>query len=156
MSKSPRRPLAVVALLVASIGMTGACRPGSLLPGLGPQPLELAGAWVDSAKSSPMDTSLWVLGVSGNDGSRRIIRAPDGVISTTDHHYGYWFFKGKLDDPNDRAICFTKRPGRSAPTCLPFSLDTVMSASGQRRRLIVRGYQGAHSTMDRVLIAYGQ
>ena len=156
MSKSPRRPLAVVALLVASIGMTGACRPGSLLPGLGPQPLELAGAWVDSAKSSPTDTSMWVLDASGSDGSRRIIRAPDGLISTVDRRYGYWFFAGKLDDPNDRAICFTKRPGRSAPTCLPFSLDTVMSASGQRRRLIVRGYHGTHSAGDRVLIAHGQ
>ena len=117
MSKFPHeRCRRAVALVITAIGMTGACRPGGLLPGLGPHPADLGGVGVDSAKTSPIDTSLWVLGASGSDDSRRITRGPDGPATSVDRHYGYWFFQGRLDDPMDRAICFTNRPGRSAPT----------------------------------------
>lgn len=37
-------------------------------------------------------------------------------------------------------------------TCMPFVLDTVRTPGTAYRRLTVRGYAGAHSTIDRVLI----
>ena len=125
------------------------------MPGLGNQPAPLVGVWVDSAKSSPADTSLWVLGGTGSDESRHIVHSPDGTTSETLRHYGYWFARGSVGDSVNRAICFTKRPGRSAPTCLLYSLDTAATPNGPRVRLLVHGYQGQHTTSDRILIALG-
>ena len=116
-------------------------------------PQVLVGAWVDSAKSSPSDSSFWVLSASGDDASRRVRRAsPDSTPRIEGRHYGYWYLEGSLGDSATRAICFTKRPGRSAPTCIPFSLDSTTTGGRARRRLVVYGYQGRHSSGARVLL----
>ncbi len=122
-------------------------------------PSPLVAAWVDVAKSSAADTSLWLLGASGEDGSQhvRLLGGSDSASHryalTPPHRYGYWYLRGSFSDSAGRAICFTNRPGRSAPSCLPFTLDTVMRPQGPRTRLRVYGYAGAHSTGERVLLA---
>ena len=151
-----------IALLCSAACAVLSCRSASLLGGsMRDHPVALVGAWVDSVKSTAADTSLWLLDASGNDGSQHIRRATDGAsngpatgayIATTARHFGYWFFRGALQDTSDRALCFTNRPGRSAPTCVPFDLDSARTPTGTRRRLVVRSYHGAHSTSDRVLL----
>lgn len=122
-------------------------------------PAALIGQWVDSAKSTSTDTSLWLLDGSGNDGSQHVRRQLDergastGPFSSTPaRHFGYWFLRGTLRDSSDRALCFTNRPGRSAPTCRLFDFDSVSTTAGMRRRIVVRSYQGTHTTSDRVLL----
>ena len=140
--------LAVLCLVVV------ACTPARLFPILNSHPADVVGEWVDSSKTQPRDTSLWVLGPSGEDESRHIVVQPNGVTAdTARRRYGFWYFDGRLSDAANRFICFTTRPGRSVPTCLAFDLDTVVTSSGARRRLLVRGYQGRHTTSNRVLIA---
>jgi hypothetical protein len=151
---------AALALAAACFGM--ACHPPSFLgSGMRNHPLALVGQWVDSSKSTPTDTSLWLLDASGNDDSQHIRLESGGAmqspraatfVATDAKHYGYWYFQGNLNDSADRAICFTNRPGRSAPTCRPFALDSVRTSAGVRRRLVVQAYQGAHNTSDRVLL----
>ena len=154
--------LPVAFALVAACAAT-ACMPASFLGGgMRNHPSALVGEWVDSIKSTPADTSLWLLGASGNDASQHVRIEPDSAqrapaapafVTTRERHYGYWYFQGALDDRANRAICFTNRPGRSAASCLSFDLDTVSTTTGVRRRLVVRGYQGNHTTADRVLLA---
>lgn len=130
--------------------LVSACAGHGFLNGeVGAHPAELVGEWLDSAKTRGADTSLWVLTSTGEDQVRRV--RPSGERDA--HHYGYWFMQGSLRSA-DHAICFTNRPGRSAPTCLPFDLDSASTVGAPRKRLVVRGYHGAHSTGDRVLLAY--
>jgi len=153
-----RRNRAPVSVLVACLAL--ACHPASFFGGgMRNHPAALVGQWVDSAKASPTDTSLWILDASGNDESQHVRldsnadhTTPAAFVTTRATHYGYWFFQGTLQDSTDRAICFTNRPGRSAPTCRPFDLDSVSTARGMRRRLVVRGYQGEHETSNRILL----
>lgn len=139
--------------LVAPL-LLAACASGlSLGGGAGAHPAALVGAWVDSVKSSPADSSYWMLSSSGDDAARRVRRtSPDSVPTVEQRHYGYWYLRGALADTADRAICFTKRPGRSAPTCIPFALDSTSSGGRSRRRLVVYGYEGRHSSGARVLL----
>lgn len=139
-------------LAAALILATSAC---ASLPALGGSdfrnhPAALVGEWIDSVKTTPADTALWVLGPAGEDGTRH--RTADGAGRVV--HYGYWYLHGTIDTVTDRTLCFTNRPGRSAATCRAFDLDSVVSPSGTRRRLVVHGYQGAHSIRDRVLLGY--
>ena len=116
-------------------------------------PPELIGTWIDSVKSSPADSSFWELSSGGDDAFRRVRRvSPDSSPRVERRHYGYWYLHGSLADSLDRAICFTNRPGRSAPTCIPFSLDSPPAGGHSRRRLVVFGYQGRHSSGARVLL----
>ena len=150
--------------LLAIVGFASvACQPRSFGGGgVRNHPNALVGQWVDSAKSSPTDTSLWILDAAGNDNSQHVRLESDSSGTSTSparfvvaraRHYGYWFLRGELADRSDRRICFTNRPGRSAPTCEAFDLDSFPVAAGVRRRLVVRGYQGAHNTSNRVLLA---
>lgn len=122
-------------------------------------PPQLVGTWVDLAKSSPTDTALWILGPGGEDAAQHLVRATADAnagaafVLTEPKHYGYWFAQGAMSDSASRAICFTNRPGRSAPTCLSFALDSVREGSATRRRLLVHGYRGERHTSDRVLVA---
>lgn len=153
MTKFQRRALTGLALLSVS-SIVAACFPARLFPILNSHPPAVVGEWVDSAKTQPRDTSLWVLGPSGEDESRHIVVQPDGALAASPRqHYGFWYLDGRVSDPANRFLCFSKRPGRSAPTCLAFDLDTVATQLGVRRRLIVHGYQGRHTTSDRVLFA---
>jgi hypothetical protein len=153
MTKFQRRALTGLVLLSMS-SIVAACSPARLFPILNSHPAAVVGEWVDSAKTQPRDTSLWVLGPSGEDESRHIVVQPNGAIATSPRqHYGFWYLDGRVSDPANRFLCFSKRPGRSAPTCLAFDLDTVATSGGARRRLIVHAYQGRHTTSDRVLFA---
>ena len=161
--KSPMRtslPDPRIALSSLILFAAAACR-GLSFPagGMRDHPAALVGQWVDSTKSTAADTSLWLLDGTGNDGSQHIRRPFDErsgstgpFVATTARHFGYWFFRGTLQDTSDRALCFTNRPGRSAPTCRSFDFDSVMTPGGVRRRLVVRSYQGAHTISDRVLL----
>jgi hypothetical protein len=113
---------------------------------------------VDLAKSSPTDTALWILGPTGEDGTQHLVRdkrasAASPFVPTAVKRYGYWFAQGEVTDSASRALCFTNRPGRSAPTCLPFALDSVSEGGAMHRRLLVHGYRGEHRTSDRMLVA---
>ncbi len=153
--------LTILALVTVWFAM--ACHPASFIGGsTRNHPAALVGHWVDSVKSTPTDTSLWILDASGNDASQHVRVEPESekqssaaaaFVTSRPKHYGYWFFRGALLASADRAICFTARPGRSAPTCLPFDLDSVTTSAGVRRRLVVHAYQGEHRTADRVLLA---
>ncbi len=147
---------AVAAFLLFGGACTPALRPGGPMRNHPPQ---LVGTWVDLAKSSPTDTALWILGPAGEDLSQHVVRAAADAdaaarfVLTAPKHYGYWFAKGDLGDSVSRAICFTNRPGRSAPTCLPFALDSVTEGVATHRRLLVRGYRSEHRTSDRMFVA---
>jgi hypothetical protein len=157
MQRSPRerrcRRLAAAALTLPMLASS--CRATSLVGGeMRNHPAQLVGEWVDSAESTAADTALWILSASGEDASQHLRPRPDGTFArSAARHYGYWFLQGALADAARRAICFTNRPGRSAATCLPFDIDSTPGAPMARRRLLVRGYQGAHHTADRVLLA---
>ena len=145
-----RRDWACASLRLVLLPFASACAGHGLLSGaVGAHPAELVGEWLDSAKTRSADTSVWVLTSTGEDQVRRVRSSGERQA----HHYGYWFMQGSLRSA-DHAICFTNRPGRSAPTCLPFDLDSVRTVGASRKRLVVRGYHGTHSTGDRVLLAY--
>ena len=121
------------------------------------QPPEITREWVDVEKSTPDDTTLWVLGPGGYDGIAHLLRSPDaaGVARQVrkETRYGYWHFEGTLGDSTHQAICFSPRSGRIGATCTLFVLDTAMVASRPTPRLILRAYRGLHHARDRLLVA---
>jgi hypothetical protein len=134
----------------------GACSIGGThLFSTAPRPAELAGLWVDSVKTTPVDSSLWVLAPDGADRTLRIrvIRAADGTSHIDRHetNYGSWYLSGSLADTAHRALCFQQR-ARNGASCVRFQLDTVVSGARPRRRLIILGYQGNHHSGNRVLL----
>lgn len=161
MPKFLRDGRAVWTLAAAVSIVGGACSSAMQVGGaVRNHPDALVGTWVDVAKSTPNDTALWILRSTGDDLSQHVVRvradASDGAAyaMTGATHYGYWFAQGALADSAHRAICFTRRPGRSAPTCLAFELDSVRNDDGTlRRRLLVRGYRGEHHVSDRLFMA---
>lgn len=138
-----------ILILVTWVAASGCAR--LHLNGL-PRDAALAGEWIDVRHATADDTSLWVLRADGYDGTAHIIREADGSETRRDTRYARWYVAGASSDPANRAICFAKRLGRDGATCLGYSLDTVPSARGPVRRLTVRGYEGQHTTADRVLI----
>lgn len=142
-----------VVLALAMVAPAGCAR--LQLGSIGAHPDALVGLWVDSAKTIPADTSIWLLTARGEDISLRIRKPP--VVPKPrieERPYGAWGLQGRLTDKAKRAICFTNRPGRSGWTCLPFDLDSIASSSGYTRRLEVYGYKGRHTTSARVFIEY--
>ena len=125
-------------------------------PGPAPRAL-LAGEWVDLAKTTTLDTMVWVLEPNGTDRLLRIHvdTAPDGRIAREEHleTYGRWSIGTLGADSTRAALCVNRRSGRQGASCSPFRLDTLPADSGGRRRLEVAGYQGRHHTSAlRVLI----
>ena len=160
MRKFLRDRAALHCAVAAFLLLGGSCTSAFPLGGaMRDHPPQLVGTWVDLAKSTPTDTALWILGPAGEDDAQHLVRTtPDTnaaarFTSGVRKRYGYWFAQGQITDSASRAICFTNRPGRSAPTCMPFALDTVRDDGAMRRRLIVHGYRGEHTTSDRVLVA---
>lgn len=134
-----------VLLAVICVG----CASGSLFHS-GQRPSELVGAWVDSAASSPADTTAWIL---ARDGDYRLltIRARidnRGASATTfeDRHYAQWYLSGSFEDTLRREFCF-KRRSRNGGSCMRFQLDTAVDG---RRRLRLLGY--ANGTHPRVWV----
>ena len=116
----------------------------------------LAGQWVDIEKTTPGDTMVWVLEPNGRDDLLRVtIEAAPHGIRRTEHreHYGRWTVGRLSGDSTAPALCFNRRPGRQAPSCSAFTLDTLPDGSGSQRRLRLVAYQGRHHQSDRVLIA---
>lgn len=113
-----------------------------------------AGEWVDLHKTSPTDTMVWVLAPSGNDQLHTIHVDPSGARTETERRYGRWENARVIDSAGTSvpALCFVRRPGRDARSCDRYTLDSLRIDGATVRRLTVRGYAGAHSTGDRVLL----
>lgn len=143
------------AAVLVTLATLGCHAPGWFAAEARNQPMQLAGEWVDSSHTTPGDTAFWVLEPSGEGLSRHFLHADGGASArrVTEQHYGHWYVQGPLTDRASRRICFTNRPGRSAPTCLAFDLDTSVTDAAPRRRLLVHAYPGHHHTGDRVLLA---
>lgn len=139
--------------VLATLSFAAACSSGGLFSA-GPRPPELAGVWIDVAKTTPTDTLAWLLESSGADRTLQVRYTRDaaGVLSRDEQQrsYGVWYMEGHLQDTLSRALCF-KPHARSGATCYPFRLDTLATAS-TRRRLTVIGYRGNRSITDRVLV----
>ena len=148
----PRFPARHAATLLLSAAVS--CAHPSLFGGdVYNHPSTLVGTWVDSLKSTPTDSSFWILSDGGDDSARRVRRvARDSSARMERRHYGYWYVQGAMNDSLGRALCFTNRPGRSAPTCVPFHLDSLPVGNAFARRLVVYGYQGRHTNATRVLL----
>lgn len=147
MSKSWIRALG--SLFLAACASTG----GSLFH-RGTLPASLAGSWADSTKSTPADTSVWLLTPAGEDRNvrLRIVGGPNGQhIDSSSSRYGSWYLSGTLADTSGRALCILRR-ARDGGSCMHFRLDTIERAGQRRRRLEILGYVGARSVGKRVLI----
>lgn len=114
-------------------------------------PTALVGEWVDVAKSSPRDSSLWVLKPNGYDGGIHITRDSigDSAPHTARRKYGYWYVRGHgaLQE-----FCVNQRPGRDAPSCTRFTIETDSSVVPPRRIIRLSAYAGEHHTSQRVLV----
>jgi hypothetical protein len=114
-------------------------------------PVSLVGEWVDVEKSTPRDTSIWVLAPNGDDGGVRITRdsTRNGEAHVARQHYGYWYVRGAA---NATELCVTRRPGRDAPSCSPFQLAIDSSTVPVRRTIRLASYSGAHHSGERILV----
>lgn len=110
----------------------------------------VAGEWVDVAKSTPTDTMVWALTPGGDDELIHVAVRPSGV-TTERRHFGRWSMASASADTT-AAICFVRRPGRDAPSCIQFAIDTIRTGDRTRRRLRLRNYVGEHHTGDRELL----
>ena len=121
------------------------------------RPAEISREWVDVEKSTPDDTTLWVLGPDGYDGVAHLQVSSDtaGVAhqSRTETRYGSWYLDGTLGDSTHQAICFSRRIGRFGATCTAFVLDTIIRGAVPTPRLVLHAYRGIHHTRDRLLVA---
>lgn len=113
-----------------------------------------AGEWIDLHKTSPTDTMVWVLTPSGSDQLLTIHLDASGARQVRERLYGRWESRRLVDSTGASvpALCFVRRPGRDARSCDRYTLDSVRVDGISVRRLTVRGYAGAHSTGDRVLL----
>ena len=152
-STAQRRTLRNGALGVTAMIAT-ACASSSGLFSVGPKPRELAGVWIDSAKTTALDTLAWVLGSNGDDGTLHLTvkRDPQGmpIVQSEEKRYGFWYLEGNLSDTTGRAFCVKPR-ARNGGTCTRFRMDTLNTLP-VRRRLVMINYRGAHHTADRVLL----
>lgn len=133
-----------------------ACSPtGSNLLSFGPRPAKLIGTWIDSSKTTPADSSIWLLAADGADRSMRVLigTMSDGSphASRSETNFGYWYVSGTLGDTLRQALCF-KRRARNGGTCVAFRLDTVVVNGRAQRRLLLSDYKGQHHTTNRVLL----
>jgi len=120
------------------------------------RPPAVVGEWIDVRHATPNDTSLWILRGDGYDGEAHLVRTPtaDGVVAERrQSRFATWYMRGTLAASESRRICFAHRLGRDGLTCLRFSLDTITTPDGPRRRMVVKDYQGQHTRGDRTLIA---
>lgn len=138
-------------VLMAASGLFGCSGPLPWLHGeLTNHPPALVGQWVDVAKSSPGDTSLWVLEPDGYDGGVRLVRDSLGTtLHTATRKYGYWYVRAA---GAAQEFCVNQRPGRDAPSCTPFEIVTDSSVVPPRRILHLAAYRGQHHTAGRVLV----
>lgn len=109
---------------------------------------DIGGEWVDVAKTTPNDSSIWVLDDGGDDQTLRLMRSGVGWRQSR-HRYGRWrVVHGGEGDK----LCIVRRPGRDAWSCVHYRLDTLEVAGSPRRHLVLLGYVGEHQTTDRSLV----
>ena len=115
-------------------------------------PALLVGHWVDVQKSTPTDSSIWILMPNGDDQGMRILRDSSGTGSPRIRHahYGYWYVR--RTSTGEPELCVTRRPGRDAPSCTPFVALVDSSISPPRRMIRLAAYSGSHHTSQRVLV----
>ncbi len=136
------------------MALVACAHPGGTTQDPRPSPASPAGEWVDLHKTTPTDTSVWVLSPSGSDELLTVHVDAAGVRHESERRYGRWTdarittAAGTLAP----ALCFTRRPGRDARSCAPYLIDSVRLDGTMVRQLTVQGYTGAHSAGDRVLI----
>lgn len=111
----------------------------------------VSGEWVDLGKTTPGDTMVWVLADGGDDELLRVSVA-GGSVHTRRSHFGRWSTASGAGAGQAPALCFVRRPGRDAPSCVAFTLDTIWSDAHPLRRLTLANYVGEHHTGDRQLI----
>jgi len=147
------------ALGMSLVGATG-CASSHLFGRGYARPPQLVGEWIDVAKTSRADTSIWVLRADGYDGNAHIQITTDAAgtptVAWTQARYGTWHFEGILGDTTRQAICFSPRPGRFGTTCVPFSMDSIVEGSTIVPRIRLRNYPGQHHTSDRLMVARGR
>jgi hypothetical protein len=124
------------------------------------RPPQLVGEWIDVAKTSPADTSIWVLRADGYDGNAHVQLTTDATgrptVARSQARYGTWHFEGTLGDSTSQAICFSARPGRFGTTCVRFSMDSIANGLTIVPRILLRNYPGQHHTGDRLMLARGR
>lgn len=115
-------------------------------------PPALVGEWVDIEKSSPLDSSFWILGANGDDEGLRItrLRGDERAIHQSRQHYGYWFVRAPMNQPAE--LCVTKRPSRDAPSCTAFTLGVDSTTRPPRRFARLAAYAGTHHMGERLLV----
>jgi hypothetical protein len=149
----PRRARRWIGAILAVASGCATLRVGPFALG---RPASLVGEWIDVARTTTGDTALWVLRGDGYDGSARLLVDTDArgtvTLRRSQTRDASWYLDGELADSTRRAICFARRIGRDGATCLTFSLDTIQTAAGPRRHLVVHGYRGEHRTGDRELL----
>ena len=115
------------------------------------------GVWIDSLRTSPLDTVTWML---ARDGSKRVryvsVRTdPAGGSRTSERIVsdGHWYLSGPAGDAAGRRFCFKRRPMDGA-TCIAFHLDTLrQNAPGAtRRRLALSSFDGGVAPASQVLL----
>lgn len=143
------------AAAVLFVETVGACS-GSLpwLRGdLANHPAVLVGQWVDVEKSTPGDSSFWVLRPDGEDDGLRIIReSPDTTPRLSRSHYGYWYVRAGGAGGEAKELCVTKRPSRDAPSCTAFRAGVDSAEDPPRRTIRLTSYAGAHHVGQRLLV----
>lgn len=115
-------------------------------------PAALVGEWVDVAKSSPLDSSFWILEPDGDDEGLRITRrsGDEGPGHQSRQHYGYWFVRASSNQPAE--LCVTRRPSRDAPSCTAFALGVDSATRPPRRVARLAAYAGSHHVGERMLV----
>ena len=113
-----------------------------------------AGEWIDMHKSTPSDTMVWLLSPNGDDALLSVHLSADGTREEQRKHFGRWTESRVTDGSGNSvpALCFVRRPGRDAPSCDRYTLDSARIDGALVRRLTVRGYAGEHHSGDRVLL----
>ncbi len=155
-----RRPAVhfYLAFWIGAVALTGCIHPGRVSTNGAPSTTATtspaAGEWIDTHKSTPSDTMVWVLSPRGDDALLSVHLNADGTRDERRKHYGRWT-ASQVADSNGisvPALCFVRRPGRDAPSCDRYVVDSVRIDGAFVRRLTVRGYAGQHHTGDRVLL----
>jgi hypothetical protein len=118
----------------------------------GNHPAALVGDWVDVEKSSPRDSSFWVLREDGDDDGLRITRTGSGneAPHVARQHFGYWYVH--TASGGAETLCVTRRPGRDPAACTPVETTVDSTVAPPRRVVRLAAYAGAHHTGSRVLV----
>jgi hypothetical protein len=150
-TRSHARPLRAVALFLVASGCA-TLHIGQPFD----RPVALVGEWADLSHTTAGDTALWILRNDGYDGTAHVLTTSDVsgrvTIQRTQTRVGSWYLDGNFADTAHHAICFARRLGRDGPTCMRFSFDTLQTAVGPLRHLVVQTYQGEHEMPNRELV----